>query len=926
MEHVVRSSLRFDYGHPAARDQDWCRRFLELSFCEHDEFDDQEGQHAQVQQRRILAASAFAEFFNHRPWEFPPTHYCSLECTCRDADHAKDRAWEFAEPILLQSRISVATLTRWTKFIGPTKYVCRGVGCFGVLRLVLETLHVPSHRDGREDMNDDSELSTEKQKVRLKKALELLQTEGVLQLLILALISVSSLRRYIGILFTQSKEELKELSQTYRGPIFDLVTMRMSPAVRLVSECSEMLFNFRPGFEDKWFLLTHPIGGWSPVWRYRVLVLMVRIACQSWHRFIAYYHHYPWPLARIVDSELTPEERRDAADQFVHGTCRDCLDEGFSEPLSDHIEDPTDLFDSSWERMLRSSFNHVKTQTIPVEECFKRSRVNSWSSHGKSQHAATIASNHFLGELRSKHTFCRRQYNIFARETGVRPPDGLVRRLGRPRRRLSGWWMLVRDVEATLVRGADETLKQFKRRACAAASAQWLNLSVARKAALATQQAREQRVRDRLANVRFSQRKIDYVLPSDRTPWGCGDSSYGVSLDLAAEMMGQKGFASAGHQRWLADNSSRVTEFDAVGYPRDLGFKKKTCSEVYGIGRCGCKLAGPVKLDMEWRKTVLSSIVRSWPKSMSDELPLLVLIPEQPVVRPIFLLAGYMCFNPEFQVYVRCEPILDDAGRIVEAHIAPMDGSISIDSLMLDFQHSTDVAYLMASVMGAGHWLFKLCAYTCPRASHELVLDEAIDLDQLAGYPRFAEIQRSRDAHPEGRHSAIDAALKALRGRAAGGHGNRGRDGARDGGRAPGRGGSGAVPGEFDVAGSDDSEAGDEAGPSPELQQEIDERSDADVGPDAPPPPPPMPPPSAAGAAARPARPAAPMPDKHIYTADGAIAGQITLIYGSRSVSCMIKCRSHGCARAVGDHLIPDIDLVREWVRRGPGLSQVVVV
>ena len=43
-------------------------------------------------------------------------------------------------------------------------------------------------------------------------------------------------------------------------------------------------------------------------------------------------------------------------------------------------------------------------QTIAIEERFKRVRTSSQASFGHTQHASTVTSNHFLGELRSLHS------------------------------------------------------------------------------------------------------------------------------------------------------------------------------------------------------------------------------------------------------------------------------------------------------------------------------------------------------------------------------------------------------------------------------------------------------------------------------------------------------------------------------------------
>jgi hypothetical protein len=103
------------------------------------------------------------------------------------------------------------------------------------------------------------------------------------------------------------------------------------------------------------------------------------------------------------DPKEDNDERLAIAEVFFHANeC--CLDEGVGIPLQQHMTRTSDLLDDDPLRHFAFAlFNNTKSQTIPVEERFKRVRTNSASNAGACHYASTVASNHVLREWKTMH-------------------------------------------------------------------------------------------------------------------------------------------------------------------------------------------------------------------------------------------------------------------------------------------------------------------------------------------------------------------------------------------------------------------------------------------------------------------------------------------------------------------------------------------
>ena len=53
-------------------------------------------------------------------------HFCPPTCGCSNAQHSLERALKSWDTIVLSRHLSIATVTRWTKYLRPTKQVATG--------------------------------------------------------------------------------------------------------------------------------------------------------------------------------------------------------------------------------------------------------------------------------------------------------------------------------------------------------------------------------------------------------------------------------------------------------------------------------------------------------------------------------------------------------------------------------------------------------------------------------------------------------------------------------------------------------------------------------------------------------------------------------------------------------------------------------
>ena len=136
-----------------------------------------------------------------------------------------------------------------------------------------------------------------------------------------------------------------------------------------------------------------------------VLSLVLRQVGQIWHRLVFYYQMPPWNLAALTDPRLPPESRRFVSSTFRSGL--ECCTGVASRSLQGLFPDEEAFKSSLCQRVLRTMFSRARSQTIAVEERFKRSRVHAATSSGNPQSIATICSNHVLSEAFSLHNQLR---------------------------------------------------------------------------------------------------------------------------------------------------------------------------------------------------------------------------------------------------------------------------------------------------------------------------------------------------------------------------------------------------------------------------------------------------------------------------------------------------------------------------------------
>lgn len=139
------------------------------------------------------------------------------------------------------------------------------------------------------------------------------------------------------------------------------------------------------------------------MWRLRCRTSVLTICSRLWYRLVRYYQLPPWPLGQLANDNVS-ELRKDQVVRDLLDANLCCLDAGCGARLRSRGVTFQGARHGRQNRLLRNMFMHMKSNTIPVEERFKRIRVHSWNNHGRAQDAATMKCNYGLGEWRSMHT------------------------------------------------------------------------------------------------------------------------------------------------------------------------------------------------------------------------------------------------------------------------------------------------------------------------------------------------------------------------------------------------------------------------------------------------------------------------------------------------------------------------------------------
>lgn len=265
-----------------------------------------------------------------------------------------------------------------------------------------ETDHLGN--DGMDLLVGTQDEETEKKirAARIKKADSLFNRPSLDEDFCLTLLAVQQVNPLVNHFFMDSKNEVWLLDNDFRGPMFDLANARFSPAVRALDAMTSTL----RGGANYWQLL-HCAAVWTPEMRLKVQMITLRLMANVWYRLVHHYKLWPWPVAKVLDDRVPEDEQLSIAEQlFFANEC--CLDEGVCISLQNHMTCGADLVREGHLRTLAQSvFNHCKSQTIPVEERFKRVRTHSACNSGVAHSAGTIASNHVLRELKTLHACCK---------------------------------------------------------------------------------------------------------------------------------------------------------------------------------------------------------------------------------------------------------------------------------------------------------------------------------------------------------------------------------------------------------------------------------------------------------------------------------------------------------------------------------------
>lgn len=382
-------------------------------------------------------------------------------------------------------------------------------------------------------------------------------------------------------------------------------------------------------------------------------------------RFIEYYLHWPWPIGKVADERLPLAVRQGTGRRFV-SLKRCCVDPFAGEAILAAAPTLPRLMSVGMLRFIASLYFHMKSQTIPVEERFKRIKLHASSSSGAVVNASTMASNHTLAEGKS---LWRQAMDLQGHRTPRTRVKGARGSVGAPTpkrkavykkrnapRMPSVWTLFVGQFKLTLPRGENECARDYNRRLRREASRAYKS---ADEASLPQPTDADRR--------RLRERKRQHCMvgagpalePEQKPvgPWGLGDVAHPYSLQRLRPRAQQVAFVEGSHQKWCASYGQKLSTSRRDGFPMDPQ-RRQPCGERYGAGVCESDLSGTQLAEFNTHVEVLNSIaLASDFESRENGIALLVSAtppgPNAVKVEHVFLMM-WPSGNPVFQVYVGC--------------------------------------------------------------------------------------------------------------------------------------------------------------------------------------------------------------------------------------------------------------------------------
>ena len=365
------------------------------------------------------------------------------------------------------------------------------------------------------------------------------------------------------------------------------------------------------------------------------------------------------------------DERSSIAEVFFHANeC--CLDEGVGIPLQQLMTRTSEALDDGPLRHFAFSlFNHAKSQTIPVEERFKRVRTNSASNAGACHYASTVASNHVLREWKTMHAASSRPAP--SRRPATRGGASSSRSTRKDhwlksKKKLSVHNLIMSDTFANTPRLPGQSqgsrlaivhdlVREIKRDP--AATQRFSN-----KTALANGRRKRLLAQQRAAAEPPSA-KTPEAFCQRTTPWGIGSERFPVSEQHLTGFMQQhqhvgKNPVDFGHDAWCSEHNDAVSDNNNADHDVGLASRPRrlTCGELYGIGFCKLSFSEARLTKMQQHRSVLDSIAHQQKAETifggGYIFRLVATSAAGDELRDQVLRSVVSIFNPELQVFVRC--------------------------------------------------------------------------------------------------------------------------------------------------------------------------------------------------------------------------------------------------------------------------------
>ena len=910
MHCVLDERFRVVYTPTNPDDLAWSSKFAHLMFvgsAPDDEDDDPEQQDSALR-KRVAACQAVCKIFNGRWLDStgPILHRCNMECDCLNEADSLVRAHEQLDSFILKNLPEEATMNKWTKYQPPARKIGLACGFHGVFQEAFRRLmsqvkdedeggfwdflrHV---NRGLGDGGDVAAAAPEPEAFQRVKRTRFMYAgnfvRGVASLwkITVTMQIVGLVDQLVKRFFEQSADDLLYLYEWRGSPMVDLANLEESPAMACISAHMDALDDVSSTAVESFWFIAFSVPGMELQDKQRlVLSLVLRQVGQIWHRLVFYYQLPPWNLAALTDPRLPPESRRSVSSTFCSGL--ECCTGVASRSLQGLFPDEEAFQSSLCQRVLRTMFSRARSQTIAVEERFKRSRVHTATSSGNPQSIATICSNHVLSEAFSLHN-------------QLRDATGGARSVGPakvPGRKLSGWNLYL----------AEQNRKQTGsslQSTSVSSAAGWRSLDRSQKLKY-TEQARRDSVKKAARCAKVNREQAESYEShcrnmALRSLWGMGDQDFPYAAQALQHDMDEArargvNLVSEFALAWRAAHEEPVIADALDPFPADVSPDNPSCWEVYGVGRCQFDLSIDARAAMSEYDEVIDSIIRNVETVDSESAPLLWMEAvglDGALAGRLLVLLIVKIGNPITQVYARCELKAEGPPQTADAYVgSPVDIHLMVERIgrwrlprMLLTSH---LACMMATDVPLGvtwSWAWQPYSVADGTTFHVDAINPLVPFERQVrediGDALAATALRSLRPPPVAPKRPRPKRVRLFAGFA----------------RRPDR---GAVEG--------DGEEQVEVGESKEEDDVDDEEDDVDDAPRLDP------------QVVDPLGGAGGLCTTVVKDADGMRLGSITVLPGGGNILCI--CYLHKCRHLVSATDVPNTEVIKLWLHQGKGIT-----